>query len=256
MYTKRIPWNEQEGKILKEYASTKTWQQIADMLGRTRGAVQHRADLLGLIRYHRAAWSDSDQQKLKDVYQSSTNKELLNLFPQRSIQGIQTKARQIGLAKDWSDAAHFLSYSHLSQTDLAYLAGIIDGEGHITIISARKGKLFVPVIGVANSSPEITGFLETVPFYWKAEEPEVKQNGRIIKQRRPIYRYRIVGMRILSLLKVLSPYLRAKKQQCMIVMQYIKSRRNRGPYSLEELELVRKIRMVNSRKYSEKGGVK
>ena len=86
-------------------------------------------------------------------------------------------------------------------TDLAYLAGLVDGEGWI-------GYLSTPSIQIDSVSPSlVTG-------------PSVLFGGSVSTQDRKhskVFRWRVHGPTAVGILKALLPYLRYKKRQAELV---------------------------------------
>ena len=139
--------------------------------------------------------------------------------------------------------------------NLCWLAGIIDGEGCITI-STDKQKFFRTYITVNNNNPyliqrvgEILSELN-IKFYYllkKRNNPKHKETLVI----------NITGLgSCRKLIENIFLYLVGKKEQAEIMLKYINSRKGKmelkgthNPYSKEEIELVKKIKELNHKDY-------
>lgn len=145
----------------------------------------------------------------------------------------------------------------LTPTEWAYLAGIVDGEGTITIlrVSKRRGQTHIlqPKIDVTNTSERL--------LRWLGEKVDMRVNGRTkplksgdITFKRPpavCYDIQIWGYRVYHVLTGIEPYLIIKREQAHFVKAFIESRTARSeatynpPYIQEELDLWLKVRALN-----------
>lgn len=130
--------------------------------------------------------------------------------------------------------------------ELGWLAGIIDGEGSITIM--KRGETFVPSVKMSNTSKVlIEKFCEILnnlnishSCYGKQKQGNRKYQWEVIIEGRP---------RVYSLLLVLRDLLVSKTKQAEKVIEWIESRgiNLRGPYTKEQLELVKTVKNLNGR---------
>ena len=103
---------------------------------------------------------------------------------------------------------------------LAYMAGIIDGEGTICFVESKTAKYGrVPTIGIANTSLELLRWIEKV-FGGNINRKPVKG-----KNRKPQYQWRCRAMReVLILGEAILPLLVVKKDACKRVIAFCKKR--------------------------------
>jgi len=139
---------------------------------------------------------------------------------------------------------------------LAYLAGLIDGEGSITILKASaKNELYKPRLDICSIHKpfleEIAGLLETLGV-----KSFFLQERTIPPNHSKAYHLIVAGQRrLLKLLPKLLPYLRLKRKQAELVIEYCLSRIQRshkGPnpsrgLNQREKEIIAMIRELNRR---------
>ena len=136
--------------------------------------------------------------------------------------------------------------------DLAYLAGIIDGEGCITFIKHKhehnsRGYIYEPKLEITNTNEDlINRCLKCMP----------KQATKVYQDdKRKDYYKRCWSIRLqqydslLSFLKQIQPYLVAKQKQADMMIQYLESKitRRYGKYTAKDIELAESIRKLNKR---------
>ena len=140
------------------------------------------------------------------------------------------------------------------QERLAFLAGLIEGEGTITIQRSNKRKNgkhnILPIVQIANSNAELIEFaVKTLretgasPYvYWKKQSEKTRAPSATIH----LGGYNRVG----SFLKVITPYLISKRRQAEIVLSMCERRCNQPkntPYADEDLQAVDLIRQLNTK---------
>lgn len=107
----------------------------------------------------------------------------------------------------------------MEQTDLAYIAGILDGEGHIGIkktVTRRNGRInpqYQERIAVRMvDEPAIRFIAETLGGNYYSERPHA-HNGR------PLYCFQATDRQAASMLEAVLPYLRVKRQNALAVLE-------------------------------------
>lgn len=135
--------------------------------------------------------------------------------------------------------------------ELSYLAGIVDGEGHVCICASQrtakryKSKSYYLQLRVANTNLILMGFLEkfdgSINSYWD-KNPKHKT----------LYNWGIGGIHAANLLKEIYPYLLLKKEQAKIALEFqdgFKYFRSFQKLPKEEIEkrenLVIKMKLLN-----------
>jgi hypothetical protein len=145
----------------------------------------------------------------------------------------------------------------LSELQIGYLAGIMDGEGTITFVY-HKSKTNVNVIhspvvyvsAVANSNPliiqHVSSLLDKLPIRYKVFSPKKEWNP---KAKKKPYAIHIMGMDSAKLyLKVIGPYLSGKKEQAELTLEYLERRKEgqRVKFITErDLQIIELVRFKN-----------
>lgn len=138
---------------------------------------------------------------------------------------------------------------NLTETQKAYLAGIVDGEGYVTV-HARKvgyGKSCQPKVMIASTSVkwlsdlrDITGGLGS--FHLNQKRKSVKW--------KPFGQWCIVGKAAQNFLKEIYPYLQIKKEQAWLVINFemVGQGKRRNKEQLEkQVQDLNSLRILNQR---------
>ena len=135
---------------------------------------------------------------------------------------------------------------------LAYLAGIIDGEGCIYLGHIKRGEDLVwhSVMKVTNCDLDLITWLENVFGGCTSK------HGRWTSKKaffRPVYGWNATGAMLDYLLPLIRPYLVIKKKQCDVMLEYRKTSKCGGPLKLtpeinqKRIECMLQMRQLNSR---------
>lgn len=128
----------------------------------------------------------------------------------------------------------------LTPLELAYLAGIIDGEGTISFRKMQKG-YYRPILEITNTDPLLIEHLHK--FFWQTVVSA--RNARQV----PYLRVNLTGFGIAPVLEALDSYLIGKQLQARLVRNYIALRQEQRwkcPPSEEMLAIYREVRALNS----------
>ena len=143
------------------------------------------------------------------------------------------------------------------ETSLAWLAGILDGEGWIGFNvrarhkteRGREKKSILPWVSVSNTSIEIIQRCQDVCTMFGIACNFTKANVRT-KANNLIFIWSIAGAkRVEQLLPLVIPYLALKGERAKAVLAFIRSRRVTGyqkTYTAQELSLVQSTRKGSS----------
>ena len=136
----------------------------------------------------------------------------------------------------------------MKETEKAYLAGLIDGEGCITLTVSKKGQLPQPQLSISNKNLEVLRWVRQQTGYGSLiTKKPYKANHSIT------YAWQIncVG-RVTQVLSSVCKYLIIKKRHAKLIMlEYPKCTPRNGRYSskqlFEKVKLVHEFRKLNQR---------
>jgi hypothetical protein len=134
----------------------------------------------------------------------------------------------------------------LKEVEKAYIAGIVDGEGTVTLAKHHKNETPVPYVSVANNNLELLEWIRSKADGWITAKRKNKPHHHAS------YAWYIRQDRALRFLNEIKKYLIVKKPQAdLITGQYKKVTHRAGKYSPEmlkkKMQLVAKIRALNQR---------
>ncbi len=139
----------------------------------------------------------------------------------------------------------------IKNEELAYAAGIFDGEGHISLMRCvkpskkRAGPEYALDVQITNSDKPVLEFFRT------------RFGGRVkshsmIEGRKPVYRWQVTGKKIDDFLVSVRPYVRIRKRQVKYALDFRKivegrkvQRAKLTPKEIERRNLLR--RKINAR---------
>lgn len=164
------------------------------------------------------AWPTDAEDKLRKYYPIYTMQELKKLFPNRSTGALRMKAHKLEVKKTPQTkskiyrSSKITDYSVLDITELAYIAGLFDGEGCITA-SISNSTVVRFQLCIANTNKDVMRWLI------------VKCDGRIYTRKpknqkwRTNYVWNLAGnVRIAEFLQAIEKFLIIKKQQALLVI--------------------------------------
>jgi len=133
-----------------------------------------------------------------------------------------------------------MDIKEVSECKLAYIAGLIDGEGYITLYYTKQG-YFAPSVNVCMTSFECISFLQnttnmgTISRRKLREMHNKQQYVWVVAKRFDIY----------LLLKALCPYLILKKGHAELLLEFVERRIKEIPTDIYDKELVKKMHILN-----------
>ena len=116
------------------------------------------------------------------------------------------------------------NFLNMKRVDLAYMAGIFDGEGSIWIgkqAVSRSGKpIYILQCALAMANPYIPKVFHFAfgGYFYVSREPSEKMQQ--------IWRWSIKAGGAAAFLEIIKPYLRLKKQEADLAIQFQKRKRN------------------------------
>ena len=195
-------------------------------------------------------WSSEQIDILKQFYATADMKLLQKLFPDRSWQAILHKANR--LKYQGNPVIRRLRPSEmieLTKVQQAYVAGILDGEGTITVSFGRPHKGSVmptmsPLITITNSNMELISYLQQL---LPGSTIKTTKETNI---RKAVYTIQIA--RLLDIEKLIiqiQPYMVAKNKQASLLLKYCKLRKldTLLTYNPKLFKIAQTIRDLNKR---------
>lgn len=116
----------------------------------------------------------------------------------------------------------------LSPEQVAYIAGLIDGEGTITLTSEHRGESRRLVVSIANTEIELLSFVLEATGVGKITKKRVTKS-----QHTPSFAYRATSQQALSLLAQIGPYMHSYKARraALALAHYTRLTPRNGKYS-------------------------
>jgi hypothetical protein len=138
---------------------------------------------------------------------------------------------------------------------IAYLAGLIDGEGCLYIGNVKQGKYgnglqWHSMLKITSCDEELIIWLENT--FGGSKDSRYRWTSKKTFTR-PVYNWQATGAMLDYLLPLVKPYLIIKKKQCDVMMRYRITSKNIGSKRLppeiteQRLELLSEMRSLNSR---------
>lgn len=232
-------WSTNEVHVLSENYRKENRAKLLELLpGRTWETIKSQACFRGLtIKSEKERWSPEEISVLREKYQVSPQEDLLKLFPGRTWREIAHKGSRIGLPRKYLRPGKVGSFS---ETEKAYIAGIVDGEGSITINITRCR--WSPLISVINTYEELIDWL--VPRF-HVNKLKVKTLKRW-KERYIINVWKTWD--VITILEQIMPYLIVKKRNAELVLEFCKLKlfNLSGEPTSRDYEILKEIRTLNS----------
>lgn len=98
----------------------------------------------------------------------------------------------------------------MTETEAAYVAGILDGEGHLAYFHPGAGRGRTrPEMQVDSTDPELIAYLQEVAPGMNIQPRPAKGN------RKKIYRWRIGGTKACALAEKVAPYMRIDRKRAV-----------------------------------------
>jgi hypothetical protein len=124
------------------------------------------------------------------------------------------------------------SVNQLSVSDAAYVAGIIDGEGTITLTKIHRGENRRPVVSISSTESPLLRYMKSVIGVGRITN---KVCSRL--HHTPSFAYVISGRQALAVLSQVAEYLRTYKAERarLLLAEYVSVTPRNGRYSLDQL---------------------
>lgn len=119
----------------------------------------------------------------------------------------------------------------LSEVEAAYVAGIIDGEGTITLTRTHRGENRRPVVSISSTELPLLNYVRSV-----IGAGRITGKIRSREHHSPSFAYSITSRQALRLLAQVCPYLRTYKHKraCLLLEEYQRVTPRNGRYTAEQ----------------------
>lgn len=116
----------------------------------------------------------------------------------------------------------------LAREEAAYIAGVIDGEGTISLSRRHRADNRQLVISISSTEPELLEYIQRA-----ARAGRITRKRAVSAKHTPSVTYVIDNRQALSLLEQVAPYLRTYKAQRaeMVLRDYLRLTPRNGKYS-------------------------
>lgn len=226
-------------RFVIEHTPTMKDSEIAKVLKRSTEMISQIRAKTTFRKYRRFTQEETDW--LKENYTRlglQLCAEHLN-HPQHSV---YTKIKDLNASHPQRTRLNFEPDPLLTPNELAYLAGIVDGEGsiHLGFGWSKTGSLCIgPSITISNTSPELRDWLNQKLQHAKFQ---VSFTSNL-----PCYRCHIRYPYLKRLTELLLPFLVVKRRQAECLLKYLESRKNhaRHPLTVNEVKLAMEMRQFN-----------
>ena len=250
-------WSKKEIELLKENYPKESRREILPLFPeRNWRSIRYKAKKLGLNIGHRRNdyWKEEETSFIRNNYINMTDKEIGDKFG-RSTASIQTRRKELKLFKHKHSDFLTPSLLILSEVEKAYLSGLLDGDGSISLHKCNK-------YGKHGINPRISFAVSITSANKEFTEQINKMIGGVVKRRSNVHYETTVQRQVdvLYLLKNLLPYLRLKKKNAYIMIEYCEDRlklrklynRTNVPLSEKCFDLVKKMKNLNKVKMEDR----
>jgi len=145
----------------------------------------------------------------------------------------------------------------MEETELAYTAGIIDGEGSISLLlnKCKKQKAFYQMrVTVRNTNEWLVQWLKVT--YGGYFYPSHYGDEERAKNWKPQWQWAIAANKALVFLKLIYPYLRLKKPQAEVAIQFQEARCGQGHHLSEAERAIAEAERILMGNLNKRGAVK
>jgi hypothetical protein len=124
--------------------------------------------------------------------------------------------------------------AELSQIDAAYIAGLVDGEGTVTLTRKHRNENRQLAVTISNTEMRLLEYVVAVVGAGKITRKRISKTHHT-----PSFTYAIYNRQALSLLTQIHTYLRTYKveRSTVILRDYIKLTPRNGKYNDEQLKM-------------------
>lgn len=179
------------------------------------------------FRWKKNNWTPEEVSILKNNYEKFGAEGCMSILPRHPKQSIGAKAKKLGLHHGYYFDLKKIS---LSDVEKGYFAGMVDGEGCVSIYLQKNRGVQTPLVAVSNSNLDALKYLRKI-----LKVGYISRMGKY-------YRFDVKGISaVLPVLEAIRDALIIKRRNAELVLEFCRSRisKNRHSYSSEELALIK-----------------
>lgn len=189
---------------------------------------------------HRKLWNPSEDQFLKDNYGEISTGEIARELD-RTRQAIYLRLHKLHLWRYTGRVTFTAPEFHLTECQAAYFAGIVDGEGSLSISMSRRNEKH-PVIAVSltisNANSELIDWIQMkLNLRSKYIEKSSKPHSKTVYQ---VSIFRRVHLQ--AVLLRIFPYLIVRSKLALQVLKILELKKRRGVLHPDTLKAVLKFK--------------
>lgn len=124
--------------------------------------------------------------------------------------------------------ANYRSIRILSKEDAAYIAGLVDGEGTITLTRKHRNENRQICVAISSTERNMLEFVKSVTGVGKITSKKTTQDHH-----KTSYAYYVSNRQALGLIEQIFPYLRSykKKRAALVLKDYLRLTPRNGKYT-------------------------
>jgi len=128
--------------------------------------------------------------------------------------------------------ATYRELQNLSDTDAAYIGGLIDGEGTVTLIRKHKNENRQLSVSISSTEIALLDYVKSVTGVGKITNKRTSKPHHT-----PSFAYAVYNRQALALLQQILPYLKSYKRRRaeLILRDYVKLTPRNGKYTAEKM---------------------
>jgi hypothetical protein len=223
-------WTEGEINILREHYPQASKEELMNLLrGRTWTSIASKARKLRVKRLKREnnarTWTEEEIQILLSSFQTAPREELTKRLRRKWSEIVWYANDKLGLKRGQLTTRFWKTkIPELDERAWSYLAGIVDGEGSISLAKFKRAPYFYPRLSIINSNEELMKFVME-----KLGVSTGYLHKGTISKGYSIFIY-IQGVKCFKLIEKLKSYLVAKRRQAELVLELLRIAKNHYPY--------------------------
>lgn len=198
-------------------------------------------------------WSQQEINFLKSHYLKFNTQNIAKAL-NRSYSSVKAKIEKLKLYSQAIRANKLTT--KLSETERAYIAGFIDGEGTIGISLVYRNGLPIhgtPVVSISNTNKRVLEWIASKVnrAKWIKKSVHVYKQPEYNPRHRDFYALNLCSrLRLEPFLKAILPYLQIKRKLAQTVLEFYEARIFQRPYSIQDWKRILKIReLTNSSRF-------